>query len=85
MDDTADRAAGSARELARRIGTEHHDVLVVLGTGLAGTAALGQIFDRLGWPACVGGIGLALLAAALLASGLREPTKSGDSRSASSR
>lgn len=40
MDHTADRAAGSARELARRIGTEHHDVLVVLGTGLAGTAAL---------------------------------------------
>jgi purine-nucleoside phosphorylase len=40
MDDAADRAAGSARELARRIGTEHHDVLVVLGTGLASTATL---------------------------------------------
>lgn len=40
MDDAADRAARSARELARRIGIEHHDVLVVLGTGLAGTARL---------------------------------------------
>ena len=25
--------------------------------GLVGTAMLGQVFDRLGWPACVGGIG----------------------------
>ncbi len=40
MDDPADRAARSARELARRMGTEHHDVLVVLGTGLSGTAEL---------------------------------------------
>lgn len=40
MDDAADRAARSARELARRIGIEHHDVLVVLGTGLAGTAGM---------------------------------------------
>ena len=42
MEDAADRAAQSARELARRLGTEHHDVLVVLGSGLSGTAeALG--------------------------------------------
>jgi purine-nucleoside phosphorylase len=40
MDDPADRAARSARELARRIGSDHHDVLVVLGTGLAGTTEL---------------------------------------------
>jgi purine-nucleoside phosphorylase len=40
MDDAADRAARSARELARRVGTEHHDVLVVLGTGLSGAAEL---------------------------------------------
>ena len=40
MDDAADRAARSARELARRIGTEHHDVLVVLGSGLSGAAEL---------------------------------------------
>jgi purine-nucleoside phosphorylase len=38
MDDATDRAVRSARELARRIGTEHHDVLVVLGSGLSGVA-----------------------------------------------
>jgi predicted MFS family arabinose efflux permease len=35
--------------------------------GLVGTAILGQIFDRIGWPACVAGIALSLAAAALLA------------------
>jgi MFS family permease len=35
--------------------------------GLVGSAVLGPVFDRFGWPACVFGIGLALLAAALLA------------------
>jgi YNFM family putative membrane transporter len=35
--------------------------------GLVGSFVLGQLFDRFGWPACVLGIGLALLAAALLA------------------
>jgi purine-nucleoside phosphorylase len=40
MDDAADRAERSARELARRSGRERHDVLVVLGTGLARTAEL---------------------------------------------
>lgn len=34
--------------------------------GLIGTAVLGQIFDRLGWPATVTGIGLALAVAAIL-------------------
>jgi YNFM family putative membrane transporter len=34
--------------------------------GLFGTAVLGQMFDRLGWGACVAGVGTALLAAALL-------------------
>ena len=38
--------------------------------GLVGSAVLGQVFDRLGWPACVGGIALALMAAAVLAFGL---------------
>jgi purine-nucleoside phosphorylase len=38
MYDAADPAARSARELARRIGTDHHDVLVVLGSGLSGAA-----------------------------------------------
>jgi predicted MFS family arabinose efflux permease len=35
--------------------------------GLVGSFALGQVFDRFGWPACVAGIGLALGMAALLA------------------
>jgi predicted MFS family arabinose efflux permease len=39
--------------------------------GLIGTAVLGQIFDRLGWAACIAGIALALIAAALLAVSLR--------------
>ena len=39
--------------------------------GLVGTAVLGQIFDRFGWPACVGGIALALATAAYLAIRLR--------------
>ena len=34
--------------------------------GLVGTAALGQLFDRLGWPACVAGIGAVLAVACLL-------------------
>ena len=35
--------------------------------GLAGTAILGQVFDRAGWGACVAGIAAALVLAALLA------------------
>ena len=35
--------------------------------GLAGTAVLGQVFDRVGWAACVAGIGVALALCALLA------------------
>jgi purine-nucleoside phosphorylase len=38
MEDAAARAAQSAQELARRLGIEHHDVLVLLGSGLSGTA-----------------------------------------------
>ena len=42
MEAAADRADHSARELGRRLGVEHHDVLVLLGSGLSGTAeALG--------------------------------------------
>jgi len=39
--------------------------------GLAGSAVLGQVFDRFGWAACVAGIGISLLTAALLALRLR--------------
>jgi predicted MFS family arabinose efflux permease len=35
--------------------------------GLVGSAVLGLVFDRFGWGACVAGVGVALLAAALLA------------------
>ena len=39
--------------------------------GLVGTALLGQLFDRFGWSACVGGIALSLAVAAALAVKLR--------------
>jgi YNFM family putative membrane transporter len=35
--------------------------------GMVGTAILGQLFDRFGWSACVGGIAAALAVASLLA------------------
>lgn len=35
--------------------------------GIVGSAVLGQLFDHFGWPACVAGIGLALVVAAVLA------------------
>ncbi|HEV2569677.1 MFS transporter [Sphingomonas sp.] len=39
--------------------------------GLAGAAVIGQLFDRLGWPVAVGGVGLALALAVLLGLGVR--------------
>jgi predicted MFS family arabinose efflux permease len=39
--------------------------------GLVGSAVLGQVFDRTGWGACVAGVGLALVVAAVLATRLR--------------
>jgi predicted MFS family arabinose efflux permease len=39
--------------------------------GLVGTAVLGLVFDRVGWEACVAGVGSALAAAAWLAGGLK--------------
>jgi MFS family permease len=53
---TANRGAASGMYLA-----------CYFGGGLVGSAVLGQIFDRFGWPACVLGIALALAAAAVLA------------------
>ena len=44
------------------------------GGGMVGTAILGQLFDRIGWPACVAGIGLALGAAVILVRCLRMST-----------
>ena len=57
---TSDRASASGIYLA----------CYFLG-GLVGSAVLGQIFDQLGWTACVAGIGVSLAAAALLAVGLK--------------
>ena len=59
---TADRGAASGIYLAS-----------YFAGGLVGTAILGQIFDRIGWPACVTGIGLSLGAAALLTFRLKLP------------
>jgi predicted MFS family arabinose efflux permease len=41
--------------------------------GLVGAAVLGQVFDGLGWGAVVAGVGIALAAAALLATQLKIP------------
>ncbi len=57
---TADRGSASGIYLA----------CYFLG-GLVGSAILGQVFDRFGWTACVVGIALSLLLAALLAFGLK--------------
>ena len=43
------------------------------GGGLAGSAVLGQMFDRFGWTACVIGVGVALAVAALLTGRLARP------------
>jgi MFS transporter, YNFM family, putative membrane transport protein len=59
---TADRGSASGLYLA----------CYFLG-GLAGSAVLGQVFDRIGWSACVAGIGVALGLAALLATRLVLP------------
>jgi YNFM family putative membrane transporter len=59
----SDRAAASGLYLAA----------YYLG-GLAGAALLGQVFDRLGWPATVAGVAIALAVAAWLASQLRPST-----------
>ena len=39
--------------------------------GLAGSAVLGQLFDRLGWTACLAGVGASLALAAWLTARLR--------------
>jgi predicted MFS family arabinose efflux permease len=57
-----DRAAGSGLYLA-----------CYFGGGMAGTACLGQLFDRFGWPACVAGVGGAILVAGVLAILVAEP------------
>ena len=60
---TADRGAASGIYLAS-----------YFFGGMVGTAILGQLFDRVGWAACVAGIGLSLALAALLAGKLTPAT-----------
>jgi predicted MFS family arabinose efflux permease len=45
--------------------------------GLVGSAVLGPVFDHLGWGACVTGIGMSLLVAAVLAVRVRAAPGSG--------
>ena len=46
--------------------------------GLVGTAVLGEVFDRLGWTACVAGIGGSLVLGAVLAARLSLNTSVGE-------
>lgn len=62
---TADRGAASGLYLASYF----------LG-GLVGSFVLGQLFDGFGWTACVAGVGVALLVAAVLTLQLRVPKAS---------
>lgn len=59
---SGDRAAASGLYLAS----------YYLG-GLVGAAILGQVFDRIGWAACVVGVGLALVVGAVAGQRLRLP------------
>ncbi len=59
---TADRGAASGMYLAS-----------YFSGGLFGAAVLGQLYDRLGWTACVAGIAVALILGIWLAFGLKLP------------
>jgi predicted MFS family arabinose efflux permease len=50
--------------------------------GLVGSAVLGQVFDRLGWTACVVGIGVALALGAVLSAWLIAPGHRADTATA---
>ena len=56
---------GQAADDNRGIASGTYLACYFLG-GLAGSAVLGQLFDRFGWTACVTGVGASLLMAALL-------------------
>ncbi len=60
------RAAGSNRGVASGLYLASY-----FSGGLVGTALLGQAFDRLGWPACVVGVGIAMALAAALGRNLK--------------
>jgi len=56
---------GQAASESRGVASGTYLACYFLG-GMVGTAVLGQLFDRLGWTACVAGVGASLLAAAML-------------------
>jgi predicted MFS family arabinose efflux permease len=58
---TADRGAASGIYLAS-----------YFFGGIVGSVVLGQLYERMGWPACVAGIGLALAVAAFFAKRLKK-------------
>lgn len=60
------RAAGSRRAAASGIYLASY-----FSGGLVGSAVLGRVFDRLGWPGCVAGVGAGLAAALVLAAFFR--------------
>jgi len=46
--------------------------------GLAGSVVLGQLFDRFDWAACVAGVGVSLVVAAILTARLKLPSEKGE-------
>ncbi|MBR1187575.1 MFS transporter [Bradyrhizobium sp. AUGA SZCCT0160] len=46
--------------------------------GMAGSAVLGQLFDRFGWSACVAGVGASLAIAAMMTTQLKLPSNRGE-------
>ena len=62
------RAAGAQRGAASGIYLASY-----YAGGLAGSIALGQVFDRFGWPATIVAIAMAFVLGALAALRLREP------------
>jgi MFS transporter, YNFM family, putative membrane transport protein len=69
---TATGFVGQAAESERGVASGLYLSSYFFG-GMVGSALLGQLFDRLGWAACVAGIAGALAAAAVLTARLRMP------------
>jgi len=67
---TATGVVGHAAKTERGVASGLYLASYFFG-GMVGSAVLGQLFDRLGWAACVAGIACALAAAAILAVRLR--------------
>jgi YNFM family putative membrane transporter len=66
---------GKAASETRGVASGTYLACYFLG-GLVGSAVLGHLFDRLGWIACVAGVGTSLMIAALLTTRLTIPDRS---------